>query len=412
MKKIYSVLLAVVISACSFHAVSSAETWQDVFSLAKKNNNELKSAEKNLEAFEWSYTKSLAPFLPQISTSASYGESSTASSARTKNSSYGLSATQNLFSGFGNINAARGAYAQMEYARANLTQTTSDIFYSVRSAYIDLLIAERDLKLQEKILSRRSENAKLIKLLYENGKEDKGNMMLTLADVESSKASISQAKRNLELARLKLSQLTGQEITKTASTEMMPEVPGNADMRALSETSPSYAMAKYTFDTAAIAADQALAGLLPDVSVSGNVGKSGSDWPPQASSKSWSLNLSYPFFQGGSNIVEKVIKEIQKEQARQTFEQNKKDLFYSIKAAYDTFMGKIDTLNVNDLYLKASTERAKIARTKYVNGLMSYNDWNITENSYISAERNYLSAQKDTFVAEAAWHNSYGGWIK
>jgi len=411
-KKHIILLVAAICSACSLNTVSNAETWKDVFSLAKENNNELKSVEKNLEAYEWSYKKSLTSFLPQLSTSVSYGESSTASSARTKSSSYGLSASQSLFRGFGNMNAARKAYAQMEYAKANLAQGTSDVFYDVRAAFTNLFVAEKDLQLQESILKRRKENAKLITLLYESGKEDRGNMMLTLADVESAKTAISQAKRALELAKIKLSQLTGKDIVRTENLSMEVTKPEDVDVRAVSESSPSYAMYKYTFDTAAIAADEALAGLLPSVSLSGNLSRSGSDWPPQSDSKSWSLSLSYPFFTGGANIVEKVIKEIEKEKARQSFEQNKKDLVYSIRSARNNFLNKAESLNVKNLYLKASEERAKIARTKYVNGLMTYDEWNRTEDSYIAAEKDLLLTQKESFIAEAAWHNSYGGWIK
>ncbi|MFA5104949.1 MAG: TolC family protein [Candidatus Margulisiibacteriota bacterium] len=411
MKNKHIISLAAALSVFFICAASHAETWSEVVALAKKNNNELKSAEKNLEAYEWSYKKSLTSFLPQLSASAAIGGTDTASFSA-KSSSYGLSATQSLFSGFGNINAARSAYAQMESARANLTQKTSGILYDVRAAFLDLLIAEKDLALQEQILVRRTQNSKLITLLYESGKEDRGNLMLTLADVESSNTAVSQAKRNLELARLKLSQLTGTQITKTDGTSLETNTPGNVDINMLSTTSPSYAIAKYTFDIASISADQVLAELLPSVSLSGNIRKSGSDWPPQTDSRSWALNLSYSFFPGGGNIADKVIKEIQKEQARQTFEQSKKDVLYSIKSAYDNFANKLEGLNVSGFYVNASTERAKIARTKYVNGLMSYNDWNTIENSFISAERAYLSAQKDTFVAEAAWHNSYGGWIK
>lgn len=407
----YILWLAAAVSAFLISTASYAETWPGTFALAKKNNNELKSAEKNLEAYEWSYKKSLTSFFPKLSASASIGKTETGSSSA-NSASYGLSATQSLFSGFGNINAARGAYAQMEYARADLIQKTSGVLYDVRTAFINLLIAEKDLMLQEEILSRREGNAKLINLLYESGKEDRGNFMLTLADVESSKTSVAQAKRNLELAKLKLSQLTGTEITKAEDSDADIKILGNAELRTISETSPSYAMAGYTFDMAAISADEASAGLLPDVSLSGNIRKSGSDWPPQTESKSWSLNFSYSFFPGGSNIAEKVIKEISKEKARQTFEQSKKDIFYATRSAYDNFSNKIEALNVKDLYLKASTERAKIARTKYLNGLMSYDDWDRTENSYISAEKDYLSAQKESMAAEAAWHNSYGGWIK
>jgi len=394
-----------------FCAPSFSSTWDEVVSLTEKNNNELAAAKKNYEVTEWQYKKTLTSFLPQLSVSAGYGKTETGTSGTTS-ASYGLSATQSIFSGFGNLNSAKKAYAQMEYSRADLEQKRSDILYAVRSAFAELLIAENDLKLQEQILVRREENSKLITLLYENGKEDKGNLMLTLADVESSKSSVSQAKRNLELAKLKLSQLTGVEIEKAELTDTSVKMPEDQDISRLSEISPSYTMARSTLDTAAIAANEALAGLLPDISASGSIRRAGSDWPPQSESKSWSLNFSYSFFPGGSNIIEKIIKEADREKAAQNFEQSKKNILYSLRSAYDSLSTKIEALNVKELYLKASTERAKIAQRKYINGLMSYNDWDTIENSYISSEKELLSAKKDALISEAAWKNSYGGWIK
>ncbi len=409
--RINSVFFAIAVSSVLACSPSFSATWTEVSALAEKNNNELTAAKKELESKEWQYKKALTSFLPQVSASGGYGRTDTSSAGATS-TSYGLSATQPIFSGFDNLNSAKKAYAQMQYSGAALEQKRSDILYSVRSAFIDLYIAENDLELQERILKRREENSKLIKLLYDNGKEDKGNYMLTLADVESSRSSFSQAKRSLELAKLKLSQLIGTKIEKADIPDIYSKAPEDQNTNALSEKSPSYSMAKATLDIAAISANEALSGLLPDISASGSIRRSGTDWPPQTESKSWSVNFSYSFFPGGSNIAEKIIKDIDKAKAEQDFEQSKKDILYSIESAHSNLAAKVESLNVKDLYLKASTERAKIAQTKYINGLMSYNDWDNIENSYIASEKDFLSAKKEALLAEAAWKNSYGGWTK
>ncbi len=406
-KRIFAAALLVVFSAVNAVPAVSA-TWQETSALAEKNNNELKAAEKDLESAEWHHKRALTSFLPQISASAGYGRTEPGSTA---SSSYGLSATQNIFSGFGNINAAKKAYAQMEYSRAGLMQKKAEVLYSARAAYIDLMIAGTDLALQEKILARRQENSKLINLLYENGKEDKGNMMLTLADVESSKASVAQAKRALELARLKLSQIAGADI-KDADIPKTEGMAGLPDIEQLVLSSPSYMAARSNLETASIAADEAVAGLLPDISATASLRSSGTAWPPDTDSRTWSVGISYSIFPGGRNIIDKIVKDIEKEKALQNFEQAKKDLLYSVRSAYDSLAARTETLRVKELYLEAATERARIARTKYINGLMSYDEWDRTENSYISSERDFLSSRRESLIAEAAFKKSYGGWIK
>lgn len=73
-------------------------TWVDAILLAQKNNNELKSAQKSLESYEWNYCKAFTSLLPQLSASAGMTENlSSTSSATSKSYSYGLSASQTIF---------------------------------------------------------------------------------------------------------------------------------------------------------------------------------------------------------------------------------------------------------------------------------------------------------------------------
>ena len=72
----------------------------------------------------------------------------------------------------------------------------------------------------------------------------------------------------------------------------------------------------------------------------------------------------------------------------------------------------MDALEVSKVSLAASAERAKITEAKYLNGLTTYDEWSRLNNSYILAQKGLLSAERSALVAEAAWHKSYGGWVK
>ena len=407
MKYFRSILAVILLSLVQ--PASLAETWTDIVILCKANNNSILGAKKQLEANRWSYYKTLGSFLPQVSASMSIGEASSDTSARAATSSYGLSATQSLFSGFSNINTSRKAYAQLNYYEAGLNKTVSDSLYDARGAFVDTRISEENITLQEQIFKRRKDNNDLIQLRYESGREDKGNLMLTQADKLDAQYNVEAAKRAHALAQVKLSQVIGKSISKIELDEKVLKKT-RPDFDRLIETAPSYLMSKYTLESARIDSQSTVSGFLPGISLSAGIRNSGGIWPPSSRSNSWSVSLSYPFFPGGTNITDVLIKANALEKANQDFENIKKQLRYGVEAAYIDLENKLEALEVAQFFLKTAAERAMIARAKYMNGLMSYDDWDRIENSYITAGKSLLNAKRSALLSEAAWYNSYGGY--
>jgi outer membrane protein TolC len=72
----------------------------------------------------------------------------------------------------------------------------------------------------------------------------------------------------------------------------------------------------------------------------------------------------------------------------------------------------LEALEVSRTLLAATTERSRIAQEKYINGLLTYDAWDIIENDYISSQANLLNAQKNVLTADAGWQKSYGGYVK
>ncbi|OGC04914.1 hypothetical protein A2276_03040 [candidate division WOR-1 bacterium RIFOXYA12_FULL_43_27] len=400
--KIILLIVFLFLASCA----SFGATWQETLTLTDKNNEQIKSAVKQAESYEWSYRKSFSSFLPQLSASAGMTRSGTSDSY-----SYGLSATQSIFSGFENIFNMQAAYAQYCYQRESAQNTRATAYYNVRSAFVSTAIASENIKIQEAILKRRKENSRLIQLRFESGRENHGNLLRTQADVLQAEYDLTAAKRSLELARLNLSQLVGEEIKEVAAPDKVME-PALPQTETLLPVSPAYLMSKYQLESAEISQRATLSEFLPTLSLSGNYKKSGSSWPPASRSDSWSLNFSYSFFPGGSNFADRIIYGLKLDQAKEDFKKSEKDLRYNIEDAAVNYKNAAQALLVKAAYLKAAEERAKIARTKYVAGLMSYEDWDRIENELVSSEKDNLSQKSRALLAEAAWYKSYGGWIK
>lgn len=390
----------------------AALSWPDIKELAPGINNDLKSAEKDLESAEWSYRKSFSVYLPQVSANASIRENISATTgAAAKIYSYGLSASQTLFDGMGGIYDIQTAHLNVKYKRAYLQSIKSAVYYDLRKAYVDLLTAQENVKLLGKILSQQKENVRLIKLRYESGKEDKGNLMQTQSDQAQAEYDVASAKRSVTLARLKLTQLLEKEFASVEGKSGVKN-PAVENFEDLVKNTPSFVMAESQLKSAETAKNSVLSEFLPSVALSGSYNKSGNSWDSSVSSKSWSLNVSMPIFPGGSNIADIFIKNANLEKAKEDFSGSIKTLRYSVQEAYEAYLDALEALKVADASLAASSEREKISKAKYLNGLADYDEWNRMETAYITAQKNKLSREKSALLAEAAWHKSYGGWVE
>ncbi|PIS28482.1 hypothetical protein COT42_07945 [Candidatus Saganbacteria bacterium CG08_land_8_20_14_0_20_45_16] len=409
MKKLFVFLVTIATLVSAVHALS----WKEARIIADQNNNELISAQKSLDSTEWSYKKSFSAFLPQLSASAGISNNllSTSTNGATTYS-YGLSATQYLFKGTAGIYAIQTAYANLEQEKASLKATQASVYYDLFSAYINLYVAQENVKLLEQILAQRKENTRLIQLRYDSGREDRGNLMTTKADQASAEHDLASAKRDLSLAKLKLEQMLDSNVAQVDEAFMVAEPPA-ADFEQLLTASPSYLTAQKTLEIKELSQKAALSGFLPSASLLASYRRSGDDWGNTTTSgKSWGFSVSYPLFPGGSNIAEKIIADLELDAARQDFAKSVKDLHYTLKQNYNSYVDGVESLSVAKTSLAANSERAKITEAKYLNGLTTYDEWYRQNNSYIQAQKSLLTYERSALLAEALWHKTYGGYIK
>ncbi|MFA6169644.1 MAG: TolC family protein [Candidatus Margulisiibacteriota bacterium] len=384
-------------------------TWREALELAPRNSNEIKSARKQLEVAQWTYYKSYSGFLPQVSASLSTGQSEN-SSGQSTSYTYGLNVSQALFKGFSNYYNVTSANASLNYYQASLQFNEADYYYQLRQAYVNLYISQRNLSMLKQIRESRSENARMIKLLYDSGKEDNGNYLRTQAQLKEADYNVVSAGRQLELTRLKLAQILNADAGSAESVNLSAvETP---DYNALLKAAPAYKIAKSQLEISSLQQQSTISEFLPSISLQGSYSKSGSSWPPDSSNKSLSLSLSYSLFPGGSNIADRVITNAQYDKAKEDYAKTEKDLFYTLKQNYLQLQDAVEDLLIQQEYLAASTERSRIAQVKYLNGLVTYTEWDQIQNEYISAQNSLLNANKSALLAEASWYKSFGGWIK
>lgn len=401
----------VCISLLFLSSASFALSWNEAVDLFKKNDPLLKSSQKQLESVSAVYNKTFTAYFPSLSAALSTGRSYASSGTSSDLTTASLAMRQNIFAGMDNYFSTYRAKAELDAARAGFDRSLSDGLYRLRSAYIDIAMAAEGLELQKSILERRKNNTDLIKLRYDSGWEDRGAYLRTRADEADAVFGVDSVKREIELAGLRLSQLISTEVKGPVEAGSVKAMTA-PDIFSLASNSPDMVSAEKQKELAEIDLKRTVSGFLPDISLQGSFSRSGVTWPLNNENKSISLNMSYQFFPGGSNIADVAIYRAKADKAAADHQAAKDSVRYTVSSAYLSFVNSVQALEVADLYLQAARERSDIARTKYINGLINYDDWDRIENEYINAEKLVLARKKSALMSEAAWHNSYGGYVK
>ena len=71
----------------------------------------------------------------------------------------------------------------------------------------------------------------------------------------------------------------------------------------------------------------------------------------------------------------------------------------------------MDNAEVQRKFLESALTRAMISEAQYSNGLISFDDWIIIEDTLVRAKKNSLEAQVNAFIAEADWIQAKGGTL-
>ena len=64
--------------------------------------------------------------------------------------------------------------------------------------------------------------------------------------------------------------------------------------------------------------------------------------------------------------------------------------------------------SIDSKFEKAASSRAEIARKKYNNGLLTFEDWDIIESELITRQMNFLQSKRDRVIRYASWENILG----
>jgi len=417
-------LLKYTLSLFLCHSALPAQSydWQGSIVESSQKNPELNAARASLRSSLEQVHANFSGYFPQVSASlgVNHGTSTPVAgsllnfSSTQASTSYtaSLSASEQLFSGFQTMATVQQSEANAKVAEAALQTTRAKVSYDLRSAFVGLIYAQNYIKLSHDILKRREDNLRNVELQFENGKENKGSLLLSKAYLKQAQYEQLLARDTLELAQKQLAHVLGHEDTEEIHiTGDIPqnEAPKNVDLTQIGMQSADHLQALSQKEASLAAVKIARSPLLPTLSLTASTAESAhSFFPNDKNTWALGLNLTYLFNSGGKDYFAT-------QAASETFvaaslNQASVDsgLYSKLKIALNNFTEAVAKLEVDRSFLDATEVREKIARSKYNNGLLSFEEWDIIENDFINRQKTALLSERDRVLAEGAWEQAQG----
>lgn len=425
-----SLALIVIMMTGFFSAGSMAQdvlTWKDCVLEAAKNSPELQSAEKNVYSYEDQSKGSHSNFLPQVAGGVNYNYGSglsnfsgtagdTLSTSTERRASYSASITvnQNLFDGFHDAAFAAGARANLKQARANLDTVKAKVSYDLKSAFANVVYSQRLIKLAKDTIQRRQDNLSLVELLFEGGRENKGSVLLSAAHLKQAVYDSKTAADSLKINTSSLAKVMGREPNENIRIDgdipiHTPPDHQISTAEIVPET-PSYIAAVGKTQAADASVKIAQSAFFPKMDLSGVAGRQGNELNLSEANNRWLITwgLNVPLFNGARDYY--ATRSAKENYAAARFNQSNtgNTVAVTLEQTLTSYKEAEEKVDVDRSFLEAAKVREEIARAKYENGLLSFEDFDIIENEYINREKIFIQSQRDRVIAEAAWEQAQG----
>lgn len=417
MKKLFNTVVSVVfcIAVCSPVLSYSAESvsWEDCVKEAIANNPTLRAKRLAMEQSEYEYKDAFNTYFPKIGLSHSYSRSGAEDRSASDSWSAGISAGETLFS-LANYSSFRSAKLSYDQAKIDYRSESASLRKSLYTAFVNLLVSQEQVKVDEKVQKIREENAKLIKLKYESGRESRGNMMYAEALYKQAVLAKQKSDRSLESAKRELLMNMGADLNRDVMVTAQLTVPDklftDAELQAAIEDTPQMQSKRNAIKRSREVLATAKSSLYPTLSASQSLSWSGDREFPDRNSWSLGVSLSIPLFSGGITHYFYNVKSAKTSvlAAEENLRDAKLSLDSSIKNAYFGLLNACDTVEAGEGVLKAGEERYKEAQINYMSGNISFIDLETVEQNMVDAQQNQLQYIKNANVQRISLENLLG----
>lgn len=400
-----------------FTDVSAREvlSFQQCIDIVTKNNSEIQSVEAVSRSKKHSLRSVQGVYFPQLTASLSYQQAGPGEGVAPE-ISHGyiasVNATQNVFNGWADSAKVEQAQQEVLLAESSLQSTKAKVSYELKAAFANLLYAHETERIAQEFQKRREDNFRMVELRYQSGREHKGSLLLSQAYLAQSRLDVIKSRNARETTQSELQKVLG--FAEQSEFEVMNDVPLNEprsagpDFKRMAVMTPVRQQAEIKVDTAQAALDGARSSFFPSLNLTASAGKGDDHFFPEQDRWTVGASLSWSLFGGGKDYYATKSAVANLFSAKSNLHHVDRQLLANLKKSYASYVEAVEELKVSEAFLQAVKSRAEIARAKYNNGLMSFDEWDIIENDLINRTKIHLQTRRDRIVAEAAWEQAQG----
>jgi len=345
-------------------------TWRRAAELALSRHPDLKQARETLAAARHNRNQTLGAYLPSVDGSVSRQRDLEASSGSKDTLSLDVDVAQPLFAGFETSGEALHAWRQWEAARWAYVERSASVRQALRTAFVELLRLDQLLGVNRAIAERRQDNAEMIRLRYEAGREHEGSWRRAQAIAGQAAFEVRQTERRIESQSLVLGRQLGGHFAVPMPLEgileaTLPHEPqAPTDYPALAERTPFVRRQLSNAEAAKAAVLASQSTLWPTVSGDYHLGYSGDSGSDLDRESSIGVTVSVPLFAGGQHMQGALESSAEYRAAVETALSERDARVAALSDRWTTFKDAWELVAVRRAFLEAARKRSEIVRAQ------------------------------------------------
>lgn len=307
--------------------------------------------------------------------------------------------------------------AQAEFERFQLEATYLTLSANVVVAAVQEASLRAQIAATQDIIDIESQQLVVVQRQFELGGASRAAVLAQAATLAQTRATLPPLQKALAQARNQLAALTGRFPSdqtdapfELAQLELPQDLPVSLPSKLVSQR-PDIRAAEAQFHSASAQVGVATANLLPQITLTGQYGKSTSGDLFSGAPSVWSIGagLTQPIFRGGQLIHEKRAAEAAFDAAAAQYRSTVITAFQNVADALRALQSDADAVSAQVAAERAAADSLDISRRQFELGAINYLSLLTAEQTYQQAHISLVQAQANRFADTAALFQALGG---
>ena len=375
----------------------------------------------------------IGSFLPDISASASYTNSTTKGPQYNENGLYlgiadqtssssnmSMSFSETLFQGFSRIHGVKQAKLQVKNTYLNTQRTRDMIVADVKSYYYNLVAAHRYLEVQNEVLEQRKEAHRLAQARYSTGDVIELDVLQAEIDLGTQQNAVLAAEQGVSNSQEALNLAAGLDLdskfpVSDEFTPVLPSLDTEAIVQTALHTRPDFIAQKNMVTINRLTVKRNTANYMPTASVGYGFGRSetaqGSNkflFTPGTPSNSLRFSFGWTLFDGFSREYNRQSAVVAARKSMWDELQQKQEIETSLRSSWRNLEVLFDQIQVSDKNRDLARRQLQLEQERYRVGASDQLNLRSAQVTFITAQQDYLAKVLDFFTTKATLERDMG----